>query len=74
MSQEKDSIFILTASLSLGLNLLEEEKDLHDVVDRRDQEVRQLELLTAGVLVAPLQYSTVQYSTVQYSTVQNSTV
>ena len=45
---------LLHRVLRLGLNLLEEERDLHDVMDRRHQEVRQLELLAARILVTPL--------------------
>ena len=45
---------LLSRVLRLGLNLLEKERHLHDVVHGRHQEVRQLQLLTAGVLVTPL--------------------
>ena len=45
---------LLHRVLRLGLDLLEEERDLHDVMDRRHQEVRQLELLAARILVTPL--------------------
>ena len=46
--------FLLHWVLRLRLNLLEEERDLHDMMDGRHQEVGQLEFLTARVLVTPL--------------------
>ena len=40
--------------LRLGLEVLDHQRDLHDVVDGRDQHVRQLELLAPRVTIAPL--------------------
>ena len=45
---------LLSRVLGLGLYFLEKKRDLHDMMDWRHQQVSQLELLTAGVLVTPL--------------------
>ena len=45
---------LLSRVLCLGLYFLEKKRDLHDMMDRRHQQICQLELLTAGIFVAPL--------------------
>ena len=45
---------LLSRVLCLCFYFLEEKRDLHDMMDRRHQQVCQLELLTPGVFVTPL--------------------
>ena len=45
---------LLARVLCLGLYFLEKKRDLHDMMDRRHQQVCQLKLLTPWIFVTPL--------------------
>ena len=54
--------------LCLGLYFLQQERDLHDMMDRRHQQVCQLQLLAPGVLVTPLKQYQDNYQHDQHTT------